>query len=121
MDIDSIVATIRLLEDINFKGLRQIALRSGDIKTFRVHQSWLQADWQGKFTDLSQAYKQLFVSLKGRWAAAISVFDPNSGRAKFFLQVSLPFGARGSVNPFNRASRLLWAVSLDIGFVWLNF
>jgi hypothetical protein len=94
MDIDSIAATIRLLEDIIVKGLRQITLRSGDIKTFRVHQSWLQAHWQGKITDLSQAYKQLLVSLKGRWAAVISVFDPNSGRAKFFLQVSLPFGAR---------------------------
>ena len=73
MDIDSIAATIHLLEDIIVKGLRQITLRSGDIKTFRVHQSWLQAHWQGKITDLSQAYNQLLVSLKGRWAAVISV------------------------------------------------
>jgi hypothetical protein len=121
MDIDSIAATIRLLEDIIVKGTRQITLRSGIVKPFKVHPSWLQVPWQGKVTDLSQAYKQLFVSLKDRWAAVISVFDPNSGRAKFFLQVSLPFGARGSVNPFNRASRLLWAVGLDTGLIWLNF
>ena len=78
MDIDSIAATIRLLEDIIVKGIRHITLRSGVIKSFRVHPSWLQVPWQGKVTDLSQAYKQLFVSLKDRWAAVISVFDPNS-------------------------------------------
>jgi hypothetical protein len=83
MDIDSIAATIRLLEDIIVKGMRHITLRSGVIKSFRVHPSWLQVPWQGKVTDLSQAYKQLFVSLKDRWAAIISVFDPSSGRAKF--------------------------------------
>jgi hypothetical protein len=85
MDIDSIAATIRLLEDIIVKGLRQVTLRNGDIETFRVHHSWLQVG------------------------------------ENFFLQVSLPFGARGSVNPFNRASRLLWVVDLDIGLIWLNF
>jgi len=78
MDIDSIAATIRLLEDIIVKGTRQITLRSGVVKPFKVHPSWLQVPWQGKVTDLSQAYKQLFVSLKDRWAAVISVFDPNS-------------------------------------------
>jgi hypothetical protein len=78
MDIDSIAATIRLLEDIIVKGIRHITLRSGVIKSFRVHPSWLQVPWQGKVTDLSQAYKQLFVSLKDRWAAVISALDPNS-------------------------------------------
>ena len=99
-------------------------MRSGVIKSFRVHPSWLQVPWQGKVTDLSQAYKQLFVSLKDRWAAVISVFDPNSIPTRSeqnFLQVSLPFGARGSVNPLYRASRLFWAVGLDIGLIWLNF
>ena len=41
--------------------------------------------------------------------------------SKIFLQVSLPFGSRGSVNPFNQASRLHWAVGLDTGLIWLNF
>ena len=78
LDTDSIAPTIRLLEDIIVKGMSHITLRSGVIKSFRLHPSWLQVPWQGKVTDLSQAYKQLFVSLKDRWAAVISVFDPNS-------------------------------------------
>ena len=34
MDIDSIAATIRLLEDILVKGIRSIALRSGEVRSF---------------------------------------------------------------------------------------
>ena len=93
MDIDSIAATIRLPEDILVKGVRSPALRSGAVRTFKVRDSCLNVPWQGKVTDLSQAYKQLFVSLKDRWAAVISVFDQSSGKAKFCLQGSLPFGA----------------------------
>ena len=48
MDIDSIAATIRLLEDIIVKGMSHITLRSGVIKSFRLHPSWLQVPWQGK-------------------------------------------------------------------------
>jgi hypothetical protein len=61
MDIDSFAATIRLLEDILVKGIRSIALRSGAVRTFKVREFWLNVPWQGKVTDLSQPYKQLFV------------------------------------------------------------
>ena len=53
MDIDSIAATNRLLEDIIVKGMSHITLRSGVIKSFRVHPSWLKVSWQGKVADLS--------------------------------------------------------------------
>jgi hypothetical protein len=86
MDIDSIAATIRLLEDILVKGIRSIALRSGEVRTFKLRDSWLNLPWQGRVTDLSQAYKQLFVSRNDRWAAVISVFDPGSGKTKFFYR-----------------------------------
>ena len=61
MDIDSLAATIHLLEDMLVKGIRNIALRSGAVRTFKVRDSWLNVPWQGKVTYLSQAYKQLFV------------------------------------------------------------
>ena len=63
--------------------------------------------------DLSAAYRQLAIAKSSLSFAYIAVFNPESRKAEVFQQMSLPFGARASVNAFIRASKFLQWVACE--------
>ena len=62
------------------------------------------------------------LSSSGRDHACIRVFDPTSGKVKFFRSNVLPFGSIRSVHSFLRLSRAIWWIGV-VGYrlVWTSF
>eukprot|EP00971_Amphidinium_carterae_P272186 5402136-Amphidinium_carterae.1 len=54
--------------------------------------------------------------------AAGAVWNTDSSTVSYFIQRTLPFGARASVAAFNRCSRSLWAIGVTwCRMPWLNY
>ena len=51
----------------------------------------------------------------------MSIVDPQSREIASFLMNTLPFGSVASVLHFNRVSRLLWRLGLEMGILWTNY
>eukprot|EP00971_Amphidinium_carterae_P116981 2316459-Amphidinium_carterae.1 len=83
---------------------------------------WKHQRWSVKTIDLAHAYKQLGVKPSSRWTSVGAIFNPKRGKADFFVQITLPFGAAAAVDGFNRAGRSLWyAGVLHFGLLWGNY
>ena len=93
----------------------------------RPHPSWKQVDgeagWLPLVTtlDLKGAYKQFPISLRSRALNVVALRDPTTGDLGLFEGKALPFGSAASVLHFNRLSRLLWRLGLEVGLCWGNF
>lgn len=72
--------------------------------------------------DLSSAYRQIALSSSGRGYGFIAVHCPDSGKAKFFQALVLPFGAVRSVHSFLRCARAIWFLGLvKLKILWSSF
>ena len=72
--------------------------------------------------DLKSAYRQVGLSSSGRDHACIRVFDPVSGKVRFFRSNVLPFGSIRSVHSFLRLSRAIWWIGVvGCRLVWTSF
>ena len=104
-----------------------LRLSDGTELRARPHPSWKQADgedgWLPLVTtlDLKGAYKQFPISVKSRALNVVALRDPATGGIGLFEGKALPFGSTASVLHFNRLSRLLWRLGLELGLCWGNF
>ena len=123
MDIDTISATIRMIEAVFFEDVSELVHPEGGSLVVHKHKDWLTCDsWQGATLDLKSAYKQIAVSPEQLWSSTITVYDPESNRPAIFVQNTLPFGSVASVILFNRIARFLWFVGcVDLKTIWHNF
>jgi hypothetical protein len=126
MDVDTIAASIRLIEHIVNHEPKEIRHPDGGVHKLNINHEWLVEDrlsqWQGAALDLKAAYKQIAIASKQRWANVVCVYDPTSKRPALFVQNTLPFGAMSSVMFFNRIARFLWFVGCrEYRAIWHNF
>ena len=71
--------------------------------------------------DLKNAYRQIALNPLSRAYSIVALLDPTSGDLGLFEGKALPFGSTASVLHFNRLSRLLWRVGLEVHPFWANF
>ena len=71
--------------------------------------------------DLSNAYKQLPLHPTNRKYSLITLKDPKSGKAACFEGRVLPFGATASVVHFNRCSRLIQRIGIELNLLMTNY
>jgi hypothetical protein len=126
MDVDSIAASIRIIEHIVVDRPSVVKHPDGHLREIAIHDEWLTdnrlSQWQGAALDLKSAYKQIAIAPEQRWSNIISVFDPTTQQAALFVQNTLPFGATSSVMIFNRIARFLWFVGCkEFNAIWHNF
>jgi hypothetical protein len=126
MDVDSISATIRLIEYVCVFGHNKLCDSSGHCIDLDIHKYWIEsgqlASWQGATLDLKSAYKQIAVGPLDLWSNIITVFDPTKQAPAMFIQHTLPFGATSSVILFNRIARFLWYLGCrEMHAIWHNF
>ena len=69
---------------------------------------------KGRSLDLASAYRQLAIADESLQHSYLSVYDPESGSAKLFQQVALPFGSRSAVNAFIRCARFLQWIAAKV-------
>lgn len=106
-DIDVIVAVSKLLRSC-VKGRKVVLeLASGEKLEGNLHPSWSPLNWQGKALDLAKAYKQVAVADGSRHLGVVGYPGP-SGKWRYFISSSLPFGACASVYGFLRICRAIW-------------
>ena len=60
-------------------------------------------------------------SHKEQDCSVVLIVDPQSHKIACFLMNTLPFGSVASVLHFNRVSRLLWRLELEMGILWTNY
>ena len=126
MSLDAIAAVVRLIHTaISEDRTLEVKLSDGTALRGNLHPTWDLAEartWFGRCLDLSKAYRQIATNRKGRWAAIVSVFEPESGRVKCFVATAMLFGGTAAVYAFNRASRALWFLGTHLlRLVWTNF
>ena len=98
-------------------------LKSGEELHGRVESTWKSQGTNFKATtfDLESAYKQLPLHPEEQDCSVVSIVDPQSREIACFLMNTLPFGSVASVLHFNRVSRLLWRLGLEMGILWTNY
>ncbi|CAE7559207.1 unnamed protein product [Symbiodinium natans] len=101
----------------------ELVLSSGLVLKGRVHPGWKKAGHQPLLTtlDLRAAYKQFAVSADSRAWAVIALLNPDTLVPGLFESKALPFGSAASVLHFNRLSRLLWRLGVELLIPWGNF
>ena len=92
----------------------------------QVHEYWKSLDLSGailhaKTVDLRSAYKQLAIHPCDRKISVLSLKDPEKGDVFGFVSKTLPFGSTASVLHFNRVSRLLHRLGLQLDVPWANY
>ena len=104
-------------------GSMNFVLSDGRTLSGKVDNDWTSGACRMKSTtlDLKSAYKQLPLHASDRNKAVVTIRNPASGRAEFFLMNTLPFGAVASVLHFNRVSNLIWALGCHLGLVWGSY
>jgi hypothetical protein len=76
----------------------------------------------GKTMDLKSAYRQLLSCSSCRWHTVVGVWDPESRRPAYFKSDALLFGLTASVMAFNRYSRTIWRIGVDLlDLLWSNY
>ena len=101
----------------------EVVLSSGERLCNEVHPSWKLVDAEPLLTslDLHAAYKQLAIAPSSRPLSVIVLANPHSGELGCFVGNALPFGSTASVVYFNRVSRLLWRLGLELYLPWCNY
>ena len=101
----------------------ELMLSSGERLCDVVHPSCKLVDAEPLLTslDLHAAYKQLAISPSSRPLSVIVLANPHSGELGCFVGNSWPCGSTASVVYFNRVSRLLWRLGLELCLPWCNY
>ena len=101
----------------------ELTLSSGEKLCGPVHASWKLVDVEPLLTtlDLHAAYKQLAIAPTSRPYSVIVLTNPHSKQLGCFVGNALPFGSTASVVYFNRVSRLIWRLGLELFLPWCNY
>ena len=101
----------------------QFKLKDGTMLRGEVHHSWRSQTASYKITsfDLASAYKQLPLHPREYDCTVVSLKDPAAGAVRCFYMRTLPFGSVASVLHFNRVSRLLWRLGVQLGVIWGSY
>ena len=101
----------------------EVTLSSGERLCGPVHASWKLVDAEPLLTtlDLHAAYKQLAIAPTSRPYSVIVLTNPQSNQLGCFVGNALPFGSTASVVYFNRVSRLIWRLGLELFLPWCNY
>ena len=114
---------LTMMTHCKFKGSADFVLSDGTRLTGPTHESWKSTNLKFELTafDLESAYKQLPLHPKERDCSVVTLKHPDKGTPVCFLMNTLPFGSVASVLHFNRISRLLWRIGLELGLLWFNY
>ena len=75
----------------------------------------------GRTLNLSNAYRQLFVSPASDWCAVVATTNPKTMQTELDIQHANPFGATACVYAFNRFAKALWWVGVvTFWLMWTN-
>ena len=101
-------------------------LEDGERLAGEVNRWWKDIDLQKpilqtKTVDLKSAYKQFAISPEDRRLSVLALKRPGANEACGFISRTLPFGSTASVLHFNRASRLLHRIGLELDIAWTNY
>eukprot|EP00435_Cladocopium_sp_Y103_P058672 s441_g20.t1 len=101
-------------------------LMSGERLCGEVHDEWRKmADESiqlvAKTVDLKSAYKQFPIHPEHRRFSVLVLKKPGAGAVAGFVSKTLPFGSVASVLHFNRVSRLLHRLGLELDIPWTNY
>ena len=101
----------------------ELVLSSGERLCGPIHPSWKLVDVEPMLTtlDLHAAYKQLAIAPSSRPYSVIVLMNPQSKQLGCFVGNALPFGSTASVVYFNRVSRLIWRLGLELYLPWCNY
>ena len=101
----------------------ELVLSSGERLCGPVHHSWKLVDVEPMLTtlDLHAAYKQLAIAPSSRPFSVIVLMNPQTKKLGCFVGNALPFGSTASVVYFNRVSRLIWRLGLELYLPWCNY
>ena len=112
-----------LIRCCTFHGDVHFRLKAGEELRGRVEPTWRSQGTNFRATsfDLESAYKQLPLHPEEQDCSVVSIVDPQSHKIACFLMNTLPFGSVASVLHFNRVSRLLWRLGLEMGILWTNY
>ena len=98
----------------------------GETLSGKVHSWWKDLDTskpflQVKTVDLKSAYKQFAIHPSDRRLSVLALKRPGTGDVAGFVSRTLPSGSTASVLHFNRASRLLHRIGLELDVAWTNY
>ena len=101
-------------------------LQDGGRMCGAVHERWKSVDTSGailhaKTVDLRSAYKQLAIHPCDRKISVLALKDPSKDNVFGFVSKTLPFGSTASVLHFNRVSRLIHRLGLQLDVPWANY
>ena len=101
-------------------------LASGERLCGSVDPAWTQLPKESlqlvaKTVDLKSAYKQFPICPEHRKYSVLVLKRPDNGTVAGFISKTLPFGSVASVLHFNRISRLLHALGLQLDVAWSNY
>ena len=122
--LDEFAAACRLWARAVMQGHVSITMSDGRVLEGKVHGAWSVAGGSRPLIttlDLKAAYKQIPLAPSSRPLAVVSLPHPESREPAFFTSCALPFGASASVLHFNRVSRLLWRLGLELLLFWSNY
>ena len=100
-----------------------VKLSDGTVLSGPVHPSWKNCDVDALVStiDLHAAYKQFAISPSSRSLSVVVLKRPDSEEIGCFVGKALPFGSTASVVYFNRLSRLVWRLGLELFIPWCNY
>eukprot|EP00971_Amphidinium_carterae_P342953 6482441-Amphidinium_carterae.1 len=103
-DVDVLAVLLGLISDLLSGARSEVQYPDGSSQKVIVHPSWKGTQWMGTTIDLAHAYKQLAIRPGAMWTSVGGIYSPDDAAARFFVQLTLPFGAAAAVDHFNRAS-----------------
>ena len=103
-------------------GEMDFCLSNGEHLRAPVHQSWRRTETKLTATafDLESAYKQLVLHPDEYDCTMVVIRNPATGQPSCFMMKTLPFGSTASVLHFNRVSRLIWRLGLELD-LWSSY
>ena len=109
-----------------FESRFDFTLASGEKLCGSVDAEWKQMpegaiQLVAKTVDLKSAYKQFPICPEHRRYSTLILKKPSDGTVMGFVSKTLPFGSVASVLHFNRISRLLHMLGLQLDVAWTNY
>ena len=115
----------RLMQAIADKGAVNLVLSSGEMVSGPLHTVWRTKPESArpllKCIDLESAYKQFAIRPADSKRCVVSLKRPSDGEAVGFISHTLPFGSLASVGQFNRVSRLIHRILVELRCLVCNY
>eukprot|EP00439_Symbiodinium_sp_Y106_P021621 s7722_g2.t1 len=115
----------RLMQAIVDRGAVNLALSSGEPVSGPLHTVWRTKPESArpllKCIDLESAYKQFAIRPADSKRCVVSLKRPSDGESVGFISHALPFGSLASVGQFNRVSRLIHRILVELRCLVCNY